>query len=106
MIRLLSRVPDTSWLAAELALEAPPRPDGEHVPTARDFHRWGQDRYLLAAVYDALNTNTAVTGRWKSRPPKFDPWPRPQAQAASPVVPIDQTPAENWPPLPPEEVRA
>lgn len=37
---------------------------------------WGQDRHLLADIYDALNLNTKATGNFK-KAPDFPPWPRP-----------------------------
>lgn len=40
---------------------------------------WGHDRYLAAATYDALNSNTVATGQWKKgKAPKLKPWPRPK----------------------------
>lgn len=39
---------------------------------------WGVDRHMNASMYDALSVNTAVSGNWRSKPPKFPPYPRPQ----------------------------
>lgn len=33
--------------------------------------------YAMADMIDALNLNTAATGNWKKKPPKFDPYKRP-----------------------------
>lgn len=47
----------------------------------REFFGWGQDRHLLADLFDALNLNTQATGQWgKSGPPKFPEYPRPKVQ--------------------------
>lgn len=32
----------------------------------------------MAGIYDAVNVNTRATGNFKT-PPKFQPWPMPQA---------------------------
>lgn len=50
------------------------RRDPEHW----EFHVDVDAKYrALAAIYDALNLNTAATGNWKKRP-KFEPWPVPE----------------------------
>lgn len=41
------------------------------------FLGWGTERHLFAEMYDALNFNTAATGNWRKKPPKFKPFPRP-----------------------------
>lgn len=41
--------------------------------------------YALASIYDAVNNNTAATGNWKKKPPKFDPWPTPELMAKKKV---------------------
>lgn len=39
---------------------------------------WSEDRMILAAILDAINDNTLVSGDWpKGKRPKFKPWPRP-----------------------------
>lgn len=48
-----------------------------------DWHEYfgaDQQYYQLAAIYDAVNVNTASTGMYK-KPPKFEPWPTPGAKA-------------------------
>lgn len=45
---------------------------------------WGVDRHIMAQIYDALNFNTAATGNWKKKPPKFKPFPRPKKPEAKP----------------------
>lgn len=41
---------------------------------------WGQDRHLLADIYDAINQNTRASGNWgKSKAPKIPEWPRPRS---------------------------
>lgn len=43
-----------------------------------EYLGWGENRALLANIYDALNQNTLVSGQWKKgKEPKFKPWPRP-----------------------------
>lgn len=37
---------------------------------------WGQDRHLLADIYDAITFNTQATGNW-TKPPDLPRWPRP-----------------------------
>lgn len=49
-----------------------------------EFFGWGQDRYIAAGTYDAVNQNTRATGRWKGRPPKFSAWPRPKSKKKQP----------------------
>lgn len=65
VIKLIERLPDTSLTAALAS-------------GGRDHFGWGLDRYLHAALYDALNANTRATGNWsKGKAPKFPEWPRP-----------------------------
>jgi hypothetical protein len=59
----------------------------------RDRFGWGQDRLLLADVYDAINVNTRATGNWgKGKAPKFDAYPRPKSKSkvagAKPKKPV------------------
>jgi hypothetical protein len=42
-----------------------------------EFRGWGNDRYLLAAIFDGIQSNTIATGNWKKRPPRFKPYPTP-----------------------------
>ncbi|MGW2541543.1 hypothetical protein ACWC5I_11865 [Kitasatospora sp. NPDC001574] len=65
----MQRLPDTSLTAALAA-------GGRH------HLGWGQDRHLIADLYDAINQNTRATGQWgKGKAPKIPPWPRPTAKA-------------------------
>lgn len=43
----------------------------------RQFYGWTQETELSAALYDAVNVNTAATGNFK-RKPKVQPFPRPK----------------------------
>lgn len=99
-LALIEHLPDDGAFAASVAFAAPlpdPTVKAKPKPSARDYRGWGHDRYLLAGLYDALNTNTVVTGNWgKGKAPKMQPWPRPKAGPA--VARIADTPAENWPP--------
>src|SRR5690606_34607074 len=45
-----------------------------------EFLGWGGDRYALAAIYDAINSNTIATGNFKKKP-KVDPFPRPKKKS-------------------------
>lgn len=46
---------------------------GEHW---RAYAGIGQDYYVLAGIYNAINANTAARGNFKKRP-KFEGWPTP-----------------------------
>jgi hypothetical protein len=46
----------------------------------REFFGWGQDRYIAVDTFDALQTNTVVSGNWKKKAPEIDPYPRPGAE--------------------------
>lgn len=63
VISLVRHLPDTSLTAALIS-------------GGRQYYGWGHDRALAAAVFDAINANTRMTGQFK-KPPKFNPWPRP-----------------------------
>lgn len=65
LLSLIERLPDTSMTTALAS-------GGRHL------FGWGQDRYLAADTYDAINVNTTATGQWKSKAPKIDPYPRPK----------------------------
>lgn len=70
----MSRLPDTSLTAALAS------------PAGRQSFGWGQDRHLLADIYDAINQNTRATGNWgKKGPPKLPSWPRPSSKTTAPV---------------------
>lgn len=44
----------------------------------RQYLGWGENRHLLAGIFDAINLNTTGTGQWaKGKAPEFDPWRRP-----------------------------
>lgn len=43
----------------------------------RQYYGWTQDTELSAALYDAININTAATGNFKKKP-KIEPFPRPK----------------------------
>lgn len=45
-----------------------------------DWAGWTRTESLLADIYDAVNVNTTATGRWKKRPPKIQPYPRPKSR--------------------------
>ena len=62
---VIAGLPDTSLTSAMSA-------------GGRQFYGWGVERYMMAEIYDALNLNTQATGQWKSKPPKFKEFPRPQ----------------------------
>ena len=47
----------------------------------REHFGWGQDRHLLADIYDAVSQNTVLTGNWK-KPPTIPSWPRPETAEA------------------------
>ena len=38
---------------------------------------WGKDRQIMADLYDAVNTNTYMTGMYRKRPKEPVKWPRP-----------------------------
>lgn len=66
---MVQRLPDTSLTHALMS-------------GGRDHFGWGQDRYLAANFYDALNTNTRATGQWKKgSAPDFPEYPRPVSKA-------------------------
>lgn len=48
----------------------------------REFFGWGQAEHALAALFDAVNTNTQVSGTWKNKPPKFPQYPVPKVRKA------------------------
>lgn len=66
----IKRLPDTSLYFA-------------HLMGGREHFGWGQDRHLLADIYDAVSTNTAATGNWK-KPPTIPEWPRPKTALSEP----------------------
>lgn len=70
VLSLIRRLPDTS-LTVALAL------GGD------DYFGWGRDRYMLADLYDAINTNTRATGNWGKKPPKIPEYPRPESTEGS-----------------------
>lgn len=41
------------------------------------FAGWGGERFVLAAIYDAVMLNTKYGTPWKGEPPTFPPYPRP-----------------------------
>ncbi|MFE2104306.1 hypothetical protein ACFXAF_00270 [Kitasatospora sp. NPDC059463] len=68
VLALVQRLPDTSLTAALAA-------GGRHLLG------WGQDRHLIADLYDAINLNTRATGQWgRGKAPKIPSWPRPAAK--------------------------
>ncbi len=71
VLRLVWRLPDTSLSAALAA-------------GGREHFGWGQDRYLNAAIYDALNANTRATGQWKNKPPNIPEYPKPKRKGRGP----------------------
>lgn len=64
LLSLIARLPDTSMTTALAS-------GGRHL------FGWGQDRYLAADIYDAVNIGTLATGQFTTRP-KFEPYPRPK----------------------------
>lgn len=46
----------------------------------KQFFGWGQDRHLLADLYDASMFNTKATGRWGKKVPELPNWPRPTTE--------------------------
>lgn len=70
----IKRLPDTSMTHA-LMRESP------------ESFGWGQDRYLLADIFDAVNQNTRASGNWgKNGAPKIDSYPRPSIKRKSEKV--------------------
>jgi hypothetical protein len=52
-----------------------------------EFRSWDIKTYLLADLYDAVCTNTVVSGNWaKGKAPKIPPYPRPGAEKAKEEV--------------------
>lgn len=49
----------------------------------REFYGWDENTYILADLFDALNTNTVATGNFK-KPPKLPDYPRPSAPVEKP----------------------
>ena len=41
------------------------------------YEGWSVQMEALAAIFDALNLQTEVTGRWKDKPPSLMRFPRP-----------------------------
>ncbi|WP_238323847.1 hypothetical protein [Salinispora pacifica] len=69
VLAYVQRLPDTSLTVALAS-------------GGRDRFGWGQDRYLLADLFDAITTNTRATGNWqKGKAPKFDAYPRPRSKS-------------------------
>ena len=67
VLALVERLPDDSLTLALM------RGGREHLG-------WTPERHLLAAIHDAVNLNTKVTGNWKKgKVPDFPLWPRPNA---------------------------
>lgn len=78
VLRLAQHLPDDGAFAASLRFHSTER-RVRVDPSPHDFRGWGHDRYLLAAIFDAVNLNTRATGQWgKGKAPKFDPYPRPK----------------------------
>lgn len=68
LILLIKRLPDTS------AYRALQRGGWEHFG-------WGQERHMLADIYDALAYQTEVTGNWVDpKKVSLPRWPRPKAK--------------------------
>lgn len=66
VLSLVSRLPDTSLTAAMAS-------------GGKQHFGWGQDRHLMADLFDAIQQNTRASGNWgKSGAPKLKPWPRPK----------------------------
>lgn len=68
MLALVERLPEG---CATYGMLRDPEGWREHVGASLEYQ-------VLAGVYDALNVNTAASGNWRRKPPKFDPWPTPQ----------------------------
>lgn len=66
------------WLPEDSAFAAA-------INGGRRWLGWTEDRMLRAALYDAMNANTVATGQWKKRPPRIDPWPRPNRRKRKPT---------------------
>lgn len=52
-----------------------------HMHGGRQFYGWGQDRHILADIYDGLMFNAEATGQY-TKPPSFPRWPRPKKKDA------------------------
>ncbi|MGC4928080.1 hypothetical protein [Streptomyces sp. DT117] len=67
---LVQRLPDTSLTVALAS-------------GGREFFGWGQDRHMVADLFDAVNQNTRSTGQWgKGKAPKIPEFPRPKKAKA------------------------
>lgn len=65
----MQRLPDDSLTAALMQ-------------GGREFFGWGQERYMIASLFDAVNLNTRATGNWKNgKAPQIPPYPRPRKPA-------------------------
>lgn len=69
-LSLVERLPEGSKTSSMMQ-------DPEHYRAYLDI---GPEYYVLAGIYDSVNTNTVATGMFKKRP-KVDPWPTPSAVA-------------------------
>lgn len=70
-VALALRLPDTSLTVALAS-------------GGREHFGWGVDRHLTADLFDAINQNTRASGQWSGKPPKIDPWPRPNPKHKTP----------------------
>ena len=64
VISLIQRLPDDSLTTALAS-------------GGREQFGWGQNRHMLADIFDAINQNTRACGNWGKKPPKIEPRPRP-----------------------------
>lgn len=73
---MIRNLPEGSRFFASLAIDHPetsedlPEPD-PRIEAINDRRMWTLDRRLAAMAVNATNTNTAVTGQWKNKPPEF-----------------------------------
>lgn len=64
---LIEHLPEDAALVAELR-------------GGRQWRGWTRETGVLADLFDAVNLNTVVSGRWRRHPPKIPPYPRPDAR--------------------------
>lgn len=72
---MIRNLPEGSRFLAAVAIDHPeasegPEPD-PRIEAINDRRVWTLDRRLTAMSVNAINTNTAVSGHWKDKPPEF-----------------------------------
>lgn len=55
----------------------------------RQYFGWNRTTFMLADLFDAVNTNTQGTGNWKpGKVPRFPAYPRPESKPKNTVKDI------------------